>query len=537
VSTTLTPYRSARPSGRDGFVQLLRAEWTKFRTVRGWTIALLAVTALTALVPIWLAGTAKSNDPETCVNGVCQAEGQTVATGPAGTAVVDAFYFVHQPVSGNASITTAVNALHGTARPQVPPGFGQPPLTQPWAKAGLIIKASTKPGAAYAAVMLTGGHGVRMQYDYTHDLAGPAAGTATGASWLRLTRSGDAVTGYESADGKHWTKIGTAVLPGLPATAQAGLFVASPDFSEGTGSGDNSFGGPTQASASFGSLVLHGGVPGQSWTGNQIGAVTPVPRVGFNNGPPPKGRPGPKDDFTATGGTYSVTGSGDIAPFVPIVDPMHVVFLATLFGLIAVIGLGAVFVTAEYRRSLIRTTVTASPRRGRILLAKSIVVGTATFVAALIGAAIAFPVAAHKVDLNGWKPPVWPQLSLLSSTGLQVVLGTAAIAAAAAVLGLAAGTIFRRSSGAVTAVIGVVVMPLVLAIVLPLSPATWLLRLTPAAAFSLQSTVPHYSQVSHVCAPYHACFPLTPWVGYAVLCAWAVVALGGAIYLLRRRDV
>ena len=193
--------------------------------------------------------------------------------------------------------------------------------------------------------------------------------------------------------------------------------------------------------------------------------------------------------------------------------------------------------TAEYRRSLIRTTVTASPRRGRILLAKSIVVGTATFVAALIGAAIAFPVAAHKVYLNGWKPPVWPQLSLTSSTGLQVVLGTAAIAAAAAVLGLAAGTIFRRSSGAVTAVIGVVVMPLVLAIVLPLPLATWLLRLTPAAAFSLQSTVPHYSQVSNVCAPYHACFPLTPWAGYAVLCAWAVAALGGAIYLLRRRDV
>ena len=541
MSTTMTPYRSAGPSGRDGFVQLLRAEWTKFRTVRGWTIALLAVTALTALVPIWLAGTAKSNDPETCVNGVCQAEGQTVATGPAGTAVIDAFYFVHQPVSGTGSITTAVRALHGTARPQVPPGFAQPPPTQPWAKAGLIIKASTKPGAAYAAVMLTGGHGVRMQYDYTHDLAGPAAATTTGATWLRLTRSGNAVTGYESADGRHWTKIATVVLRGLPATAQAGPFVASPDFREGTGSGDNSFGGPTQAAASFGSLALHGGVPGQSWTGSEIGALTPSPSVGFNNGPPPSAtkqfRPGPKDDFTLAGGTYVVTGSGDIAPFVPIVDPMHVVFLATLFGLIAVIGLGAVFVTAEYRRSLIRTTVTASPRRGRILLAKSIVVGTATFVAALIGAAIAFPVAAHKVYLNGWKPPVWPQLSLTSSTGLQVVLGTAAIAAAAAVLGLAAGTIFRRSSGAVTAVIGVVVMPLVLAIVLPLPLATWLLRLTPAAAFSLQSTVPHYSQVSNVCAPYHACFPLTPWAGYAVLCAWAVAALGGAIYLLRRRDV
>jgi hypothetical protein len=76
----------------------------------------------------------------------------------------------------------------------------------------------------------------------------------------------------------------------------------------------------------------------------------------------------------------------------------------------------------------------------------------------------------------------------------------------------------------------------VLAMVLPLTPASWLLRLTPAAAFSLQSTVPHYSQVDNVCAPYHGCFPLEPWSGYAVLCIWAAAALASAIYLLRRRD-
>ena len=48
----------------------------------------------------------------------------------------------------------------------------------PWAKAGIIIKASTKPGSAYAAMMATGGHGVRMQYNYTGDMAGLPAGPA-----------------------------------------------------------------------------------------------------------------------------------------------------------------------------------------------------------------------------------------------------------------------------------------------------------------------------------------------------------------------
>ena len=50
--------------------------------------------------------------------------------------------------------------------------------------------------------MVTGGHGVRMQGDYTQDTPG-LAGAVSAASprWLRLTRAGDTVTGYDSADG------------------------------------------------------------------------------------------------------------------------------------------------------------------------------------------------------------------------------------------------------------------------------------------------------------------------------------------------
>ena len=56
----------------------------------------------------------------------------------------------------------------------------------------------------------------------------PATVSAASPRWLRLTRSGDTLTGYESADGTHWTEVGTARLAGLPATVQVGLFVASP---------------------------------------------------------------------------------------------------------------------------------------------------------------------------------------------------------------------------------------------------------------------------------------------------------------------
>ena len=45
--TTIAPYRSPAAPGKDGFTQALRAEFTKFRTVRGWIIgALVGVLAM-----------------------------------------------------------------------------------------------------------------------------------------------------------------------------------------------------------------------------------------------------------------------------------------------------------------------------------------------------------------------------------------------------------------------------------------------------------------------------------------------------------
>ena len=71
---------------------------------------------------------------------------------------------------------------------------------------------------------------------------------------------------------------------------------------------------------------------------------------------------------------------------------------------------------------------------------------------------------------------------------------------------------------------------------LPTGVAQWLLRVTPAAAFAIQQSVPRYPQVSYDYSPANGYFPLAPWAGFAVLCAWAAVALGLAVVLIRRRD-
>jgi ABC-type transport system involved in multi-copper enzyme maturation permease subunit len=517
TAETIPAYRSALPAGPrpDGFGRLLHSEWTKFRTVRGWLVGII----LAVLVTV---GIAELNQSE-CggPNGsVC-----TSALGPGGEAVTDSFYFVHQPLSTDGSITAEVSSLTGRSL-----GPSQAALA-PWAKAGIIIKASTRPGSAYAAMMVTAGHGVRMQYDYTADIAGqPGAVSAASPRWLRLTRSGDTIVGYVSADGAHWTKLGTAHLAGFPATVQAGLFAATPGSSQTVSSsisGTSSVGGVTPASATFGQVTLRGQPAGSRWSGADVGGPGPGPGPGA----------APTAGFHQAAGTFTVTGSGDIAPDVPAApdgagSSIESTLTGAFGGLIAIVVVAAMFMTAEYRRGLLRVTLTATPGRGRVLAAKAIVIGAVTFVAGLAGSALAVVLGEALLRSNG--NYVLPVGTL---TEVRVIAGTAALLAVAAVFALGLGALLRSSAAAITAAIALIVLPFILAKTVPSAGlADWLLRLTPAAGFAVQQTVPRYAQVSGTYTPAHGYFPLAPWAGFAVLCAFAALALGLAVVRLRRRD-
>jgi ABC-type transport system involved in multi-copper enzyme maturation permease subunit len=234
-----------------------------------------------------------------------------------------------------------------------------------------------------------------------------------------------------------------------------------------------------------------------------------------------------------------VGGSGDIAPLVPAaaaslpISTIEQGLVGAFAGLIAVIVVAVMFITAEYRRGMIRTTLAASPRRGRVLAAKAIVAGAVAFAAGLAAALVTVPLGNRLAHAKG--SYVLPVTSL---TELRVIAGTAALLAVAAVLALAIGTALRRSAGAVTAVIMVIVLPYILgtAAVLPVGAENWLLRVTPAAAFAIQQTTSQYPQVTAGYTPTAGYFPLAPWAGFAVLCAWAALALTLAVVLLRRRD-
>jgi len=123
-------------------------------------------------------------------------------------------------------------------------------------------------------------------------------------------------------------------------------------------------------------------------------------------------------------------------------------------------------------------------------------------------------------------------------TAVRVVAGTVLLIALVAVLAVALGTILRRTAAAVTVGIVGVVLPYVIGIgsVLPIGTAQWLLRVSPAAGFAIEQSIPAYSQVSTTYAPAFGYFPLAPWAGFAVLCGWTALAFGLAVVLIRRRD-
>jgi ABC-type transport system involved in multi-copper enzyme maturation permease subunit len=516
----VAPQREAERAGQASFGLVLRAEWTKFRTVRGWVIGM----AVAVLVTV-LAGLLAASGTRVSCRGPGGQGCPPVPVGPGGEPVTDRFYFVHQSLTGDGSITARVTALTGIITYPQSSSNAIVPGVEPWAKAGIIIKQNTSQGSAYAAVMVTGRHGVRMQYNYTHDVAGrPGGVSAASPRWLRLTRSGDTLTGYESADGTHWTTVGRATLAGLSSTVQTGLFVTSPgdvQVSQGVGGGSQVH--FTQAAAVFDQVSLHGNASG-AWRGEAIGGGGHTDWERYHR------RAGVKQ----SGGTFTVTGSGDIAPVVDGGTGIERTLIGTLAGLIAVIVVATLFITTEYRRGLIRTTLAASPRRGRVLAAKAVVIGSVTFAAGLAAAAVAVPLGERILRANG--NDIVPVTAM---TELRVMAGTAALLALAAVLALAAGAMLRRSAATVTAVIVAIVLPYILAVasVLPAGVSTWLLRLIPAAAFAIQQTLPQYPQVSSAYTPANGYYPLAPWAGFAVLCGYAALALILAVVLLRKKDV
>ena len=462
--------------------RLVLAEWTKLRSVRLWVVTLAAVIGLTVLVAVIDASDRGSGDAE---------PGEPLEQPD----FSDEFHFVHQPLSGDGSIVARVVSQEDSHE---------------WAKAGIMVKERLEVGAPYAALLVTPDHGVRLQWGFEHDVAGSEDGAPR---WLRMTRSGDVVTGYESSDATSWDEVGEVDLDELPSTVEVGLVVTSPlsmKIERQYGS-SAVFEEPTLGKAVFDDVRVEAAdgarSPDRGWRDHDTSEEEGV------------------GGSTESDGVFTLTGSGDIGEVMrPFGDDLVELSLAgATVGVLAAAALGALFMTAEFRRGMIRTTFAASPRRGRVLAAKAIVLGGATFGTGLVASVVAFLVSQASLR-STTRTPGLPELSLADPTVLRAVVGTAVLLALVAVLSLAVATIVRHTAVAIPLVILPLLVPSIVSTGLPLSVANWLTRLTPAAGFAVQQTIERYDTA------------IAPLVGLGVLAGYAAVALGVATLLLRRRD-
>ncbi|MCM4076593.1 DUF1349 domain-containing protein [Paractinoplanes hotanensis] len=490
---------------------ILRAEWLKFRTVRGWAAGLAAA----ALIVIGLGCLAATSVTMSCMAGTREVDCPAPPTDSSGRSVADRFTFVHRALDGDGSITAKVGHLDGTIT-YPPPNHDEIVRgVVPWAKAGLMVKDGTEPGADYAAVLVTGSHGVRMQSGFTHDRASLPVREA----WLRLTREGDDITGYVSADGTTWQKIETVRLDDLPPTVQIGLFVTSPN---GLTVEENPQGGHavqarwTQATAQFSQIS-----PGGGWTSSLVGYSDY--RTTWEQTHPP--------GHTEAGGVITVAGAGEIGLDTEGGMAVERVLTGLFAGLLPLIVVAVLCGTTEFRHRMIRTTLAAMPHPARVSAAKAAVVGAVSLAAGLVAVGVTLPVATRMLRANAVVI-----LSVSWPTMLRVALGTALLLALAGVFAYGVGSLLRRAVPAVLAVTALLVAPPILAVtsVLPVDVGAWLLRLTPAAAFAIQQSVAAYPQLSRPQTVADGYFPLPPWAGLAVLALWALAAVAAATWRLRR---
>ena len=182
----------------------------------------------------------------------------------------DQFNYVSQPLTGNASIVAQVTSQSDT---------------DPWAKAGVMIKQSTTSGMPYALLGVTPGNGIAFQYGYNTTVSGGSYSFPD--AWLKLTRTGNTITAFSSADGTTWTPVGATTVS-LTDPVTIGLFTTSHNAS-------------ALSTATFANVSVTGSSPLPSpWADADVGSPALAGAASYSNGV-----------FTVDGSGADIWGSSD----------------------------------------------------------------------------------------------------------------------------------------------------------------------------------------------------------------------------------
>jgi ABC-2 type transport system permease protein len=218
-----------------------------------------------------------------------------------------------------------------------------------------------------------------------------------------------------------------------------------------------------------------------------------------------------------TAASWSHTSPSDRATFDATQDSIAGLFY---LGQLVIVVLGAMVITAEYSTGMIRTSLTAMPRRITVYTAKVIVFACVAVVVTLVAAFITFFLGQTLLASTH------ESVTLSGPNVLRAVIGSALYVTLCGLFAFAAGAIMRHTAAAITSVIGLL---FVIPILVHLLPNNWyqdLDRWLPdAAGRAISATVG--GQDPHL---------FSPWPEFSVFAVYTLIVLVVGAVLFRNRD-
>jgi ABC-2 type transport system permease protein len=199
-------------------------------------------------------------------------------------------------------------------------------------------------------------------------------------------------------------------------------------------------------------------------------------------------------------------------------DPTGISGAGMAIAQLAIAVLGVLCISSEYSSGMIRTSLIAVPKRGRVLAAKSLVFAGVAFVVGEFTTFVAFLVGQALISGHA------PHAALGDPGVARAVVGGGLYLAALAVLSVAAGALLRHPAAAIACMVAVV---LVLPLIAEALPDSWR---NPVTEFWPTQAG---SQITSV---YHSAHTLQPWPGFGVMCLFVAIVYAIAWTLLDRLD-
>jgi ABC-type transport system involved in multi-copper enzyme maturation permease subunit len=216
-----------------------------------------------------------------------------------------------------------------------------------------------------------------------------------------------------------------------------------------------------------------------------------------------------------TASQYHTFDAADRATF----NPVSISLSGMMFAVVAIGVLGVLMISGEYSTGMIRSSLTAVPRRLPVLWGKLAVFAGVIFSISLVASLISFFLG--QALLNGHHLGV----SVAAPGAVRSIIGAALYVTVAGMIGVALGALFRNTAAGIATFAGVF-------FVIP--PLTGLL---PASISDhLSQYLPSYAGDALWGGARSVTNALSPWTGFAVLCGYAVVVIAAAALRLRRVD-